>query len=134
MGNFKDLEIYKMAFDLAIEVHHISLKLPKFEIYEQGSQIRRSSKRIKDTIAEGYGRKKYKDDFIRLLIYAHSSCDETISHLDMITDLYFPNGELKGLIDKYDTLGRKINNFISYVENNWLTPNNSKPETRISNP
>ena len=43
--SYEDLDIYKIAIDLAIEVHKISLEdLPKFEIYEEGSQIRRSSK------------------------------------------------------------------------------------------
>jgi len=65
MNSYKDLEIYQLAYKLAIEVHTMTLQLPKYELYEQGSQIRRSSKRIKDTIAEGYGRKKYKAEFIR---------------------------------------------------------------------
>ena len=72
MSSFKDLEIYQLAFDLAIKVHYASLKLPKFELYEQGSQVRRSSKRIKDTIAEGYGRRKYKAEYIRYLIFAQA--------------------------------------------------------------
>ncbi len=44
MASYRDLDIYKLAFDYSIEVHHESLKLPKFELYEQGSQVRRSSK------------------------------------------------------------------------------------------
>jgi hypothetical protein len=42
MNNYRDLEIYKLAFELAFRVHKESLKLPKFELYEQGSQIRLS--------------------------------------------------------------------------------------------
>ncbi|MCP5005831.1 MAG: four helix bundle protein [Planctomycetes bacterium] len=38
--SYKDLDIYKMAHKLAIEIHEMSLKLPKFEMYEEGSQIR----------------------------------------------------------------------------------------------
>jgi hypothetical protein len=53
MSNYKDLEIYQIAFELARKVHLASLNLPQFELYEQGSQIRRSSKSIKDQIAEG---------------------------------------------------------------------------------
>lgn len=77
--SYKDLEIYKLAYKLAIEVHYMSLQLPKYELYEQGSQIRRSSKRIKDTIAEGFGRRRYKIEFIRYLIFAQASCDEVLS-------------------------------------------------------
>lgn len=78
MKSYKDLDIYKMAYDYALEVHEMTMKLPKYEIYEQGSQIRRSSKSIKDNIAEGYGQRRYKEEFIRFLIFAHSSCDETL--------------------------------------------------------
>jgi len=52
MSSYKDLEIFQLAFDLAIKIHHASLKLPKFELFEQGSQIRRSSKSVKDNIVE----------------------------------------------------------------------------------
>ena len=97
----------------------MSLTLPKFELFEQGSQIRRSSKSIKDNIVEGYGRRRYKQDFIKFLIYAQSSCDETLNQLKMISDLYFSEQPLTDLINDYEILGKKINKFIRYVENNW---------------
>ncbi len=135
MKSYRDLEIYKTAYKLALEVHKMSLTLPKYEIYEQGSQVRRSSKSVKDTIVEGYGRRRYKDDFIRFLIYSQSSCDEAISQLNMIIDIHFPDKTLNELINEYDILGKKINKFIQYVEKSWLTRNkkqetsNEKPET-----
>ncbi len=119
MKSYRDLEIYQEAYKLALEVHKVSLKLPKFELYEQGSQIRRASKSIKDNIVEGYGRRRYKQDFIKFLIYSQSSCDETISQLNMISEIHFLEKPLTELIDKYEVLGRKINTFIQYVETNW---------------
>jgi len=119
MKSYKDLEIYQIAYKLAIEVHKMSLTLPKYELYEQGSQVRRSSKSVKDTIVEGYGRRRYKDDFIKFLTYSQGSCDETISHLNMISDIHFPENPLTELMNEYDILGRKINKFIQYVEGNW---------------
>ncbi len=121
MKSYRDLEIYQIAYELAMEVHKMTMQLPKYELYEQGSQIRRSSKRIKDTIAEGFGRRRYKDEFVRFLIFAHSSCDETISQLHMISDLHFPEEPLTELLNRYDNLGRKINSFIQYVETSWKT-------------
>jgi four helix bundle protein len=129
MSSFKELDIYKMAFELSIEIHKLSLLLPQFELYEQGSQIRRSSKSIKDSIVEGYGRRRYKQDFIKFLVYAHSSCDETISHLSTIVQLYPEISEFKDYLSKYDHLGRKINKFITYVEENWN--NISEPDSLI---
>jgi len=117
--SYKDLDIFKMAFELAIEVHKMTFKLPKYEIYEQGSQVRRSSKSIKDQIVEGYGRRKYKKEFIKFLTYSHASCDETISQLEMINRLHFQKNPITHLIDRYNILGSKINSFITYVENKW---------------
>ncbi len=88
MSSYRDLEIYRIAFELAKRVHLTTLKLPKFELYEQGNQVRRSSTSIKDQIAEGYGRKRFKADFIKFLIYSNSSCDETLSQLEMLKELY----------------------------------------------
>ena len=119
MKSYRDLDIYQTAYRLAIEVHKVSMELPRYELYEQGSQVRRSSKSIKDTIAEGYGRKIYKDEFIRFLIFAQASCDEVISQLEMISDIYFKNNPLKSLIDEYKVLGKKIYTFIQYVRKNW---------------
>jgi len=119
MAGYKELDIYNEAFNLALEVHKASLQLPKFELYEQGSQLRRSSKSIKDQIAEGYGRRRYKSDFIKYLVYGQASCDETVSQLEMIQELYPEEYNWKQLIDNYLILGKKINKYIQYVEKNW---------------
>lgn len=121
MKSYKDLEIYQMAYDLALEIHKMSLKLPTYELYEQGSQIRKSSKSVKTNIAEGYGRRRYKQEFIRFLVFSHASCDETISHINMINDIHFPETPHTNLLERYNVLGGKINKFIEYVEKNWNT-------------
>lgn len=122
MKSYRDLEIYKFSYNLAVQVHKMTLTLPSYEMYEQGSQVRRSTKSIKDNIVEGYGRNSYKNEFIRFLVYSHSSCDEAISQLTMINEIHF---ESKGLIEisEYDILGRKISKFIDYVEKHWNETN-----------
>ena len=119
MSSYNDLEIYQLAYELSIKVHHASMKLPKFELYEQGSQIRRSSKRIKDTIVEGYGRRRYKAEYVNYLTYAQASCDETINHIISIRELYPELEDFIELQEKYNILGKKINNYIQYVETKW---------------
>lgn len=120
MKSYRDLEIFTLSYKLAIKVHKISLSLPKFELYEEGSQLRRSTKSITSNIVEGYGRRKYKSEFLKFLIYAQSSCDESILHLNFINDTHDgKKNEVKPMIAMYETLGRKINNFIQYVENEW---------------
>ena len=117
MSGFRELKIYQRAFQLAIQIHKASLKLPKFELYEQGSQVRRSSKSIKDTISEGYGRRRYKADYVKFLVYAQSSCDECIGQLEMIKELYPAIEEFGELNESYNQLGKMINKFIQVIEN-----------------
>jgi four helix bundle protein len=119
MSSYRDLEIFQIAFELSIKVHRASLKLPSYELYEQGSQIRRSSKGIKDAIVEGYGRRRYKQDYIKFLVYAIASCDETLNHIVTIKALYADMNDISDLEDHYNKLGRMINNYIQYVEKNW---------------
>jgi four helix bundle protein len=69
--SYRNLEIWKLARELAVDIHKLTLnELPKYETFEQGSQIRRSSKSVRSTIVEGYGRRRYKQEFIRFLNYA----------------------------------------------------------------
>jgi len=121
MKSYKDLEIYNLAYELALKVHHLTMEFPLHELYEQGSQLGRSFKKIKDTIAEGFVRRRYKDEFIRFLIFAHSSSIEAISQQELINDLYYKEKLPIQFIDDYNKPGRKINSFIQYFENNWKT-------------
>ena len=53
--SYRDYEIWQMAYELAVRVHKMTLaKLPKFEMFEEASQIRRSSKSISSNIVEGF--------------------------------------------------------------------------------
>jgi len=120
MKSYRDLEIYNLSYELAIKTHKMSLKLPKYELFEEGSQIRRSSKGITSNIVEGYGRRRYKADFVKFLVYAHASCDETILHLNFIKDTHdIAEKDISFFLNEYEKLGRKINKFIQYVEKEW---------------
>jgi len=122
MKSYKDLEIYRIAYDLAVKVHKFSLSLPQYELYEEGSQLRKSSKSIPSCIAEGYGRRRYKAEFIRFLTYAHASCDETIVHLNFIKDIHNVDSfSINTYLKFYEDLGSKINKFVHYVEKEWNT-------------
>lgn len=120
MKSYRDLEIYTESKRLAVLVHSISLQLPKFELYEEGSQVRRSSKAVTSAIVEGFGRRRYKADYIKHLIYAQAECDETILHLDFLfeTESWKDEEQYKSLVDDYDTLSKRINKFTQWVEDN----------------
>lgn len=121
MSGYRDLEIYEIAYDLSIRVHRESMKLPSFELHEQGSQVRRSSKGTRDAIVEGYGRRKYKADYVKFLIYSIASCDETTNLLRSISDLYPDLVSFQDLMPEYEKLGKMINKYLQYVETSWNT-------------
>ena len=61
--SYWNLDVWRIARAAAIEIHKMTLQeIPSFELYEQGSQIRRSSKSVVANIVEGYGRRRYKAD------------------------------------------------------------------------
>jgi len=135
--SYRDLEIWKLARETAIAVHRMTLdNLPKFEMYEEGSQIRRSAKSISANIVEGYGRRRYKQEFIRFLVFAHASCDETTEHLEMLFETGSLTNELvyRDLSARLDLLGRKLNVFIDSVERLHRTNRSdiSEPASRIT--
>jgi len=124
--SYKNLEIWKLADVLVAEIHAMTLtKLPKFEMFEEGTQIRRSSKSVKSTIVEGYGRKRYKAEFIKFLVYSLGSNDETIDHLEnLFKTKSLQDEELYNYLHaKLETLGRKINLFSKGVDGtDWNKP------------
>ena len=116
--SYKKLQIWVLAREVVIEVHDMTMKLPKFEMYEEGSQIRRSSKTTKATIVEGYGRRMYKQDWIKFLVYALSSNDETMDHLENLWDTKSLTDESVYITikNKIDVLGKMVNGFLKAVQ------------------
>ncbi|RQP12551.1 MAG: four helix bundle protein [Chryseobacterium sp.] len=118
--NYRDLDIYKIAMELFFDIHPLSLVLPRYELYELGSQLRRSADSVVTNIVEGYGRRRYKAEYIRFLVFSHSSNDETINHLEKLQRLYPEHAvRFQDLIKQYNILGAKLNSYIRYVEQNW---------------
>jgi four helix bundle protein len=122
--SYRNLEVWQLARDVSIDIHLMTQeKLHKFEMFEEGSQIRRSSKSVRSNIVEGYGRRSYKMDYIKHLLYAQASNDETIDHLETLFETKSLTDDIlyKDLLEKLNTLGKKLNKFIQAIQ---------KPETR----
>ena len=116
--SYKNLEIWQEAKELSIKIHEMTFKLPKFEQFEEAQQIRGSIKSVRSNTVEGYGRRAYKQEYLRFLIMAQASNDETIDHLEMLI-------ETKSLMDldlyndlhgRLEILGKKINSFIKAAQ------------------
>jgi len=85
--SFKDLDVYQRSYKLALNVHEVSLKIPKELQFDLADQLRRSSRSIPANIAEGYSRGKSNKDAVNFLRTALGSNDETIFHLEFSRDV-----------------------------------------------
>ncbi len=121
--NYKDLEVWQLARELSIEIHKMSLSLPKFEMYEEGSQIRKSSKSVRSNIVEGYGRRRYKNEFIKFIIYSIASTDETIDHLETLfeTESLTDKVLFDSLLEKLILLDKKLIRFLESIINQHIS-------------
>ena len=113
----KKLKIYRAAHELAVRVHKMSLKLPKFEMFEEGSQIRRSSKSVSSNIVEGYALRRYKQEYIHYLARALGSSLETVEHLELLfeTDSLRDEALYKDLHEKYGGLNSMLYRFLESI-------------------
>ena len=75
--SYEDLEVYQLAFELALVLHQLSLGFPKIEQYALADQLRRASKSICANIAEGFARRAASvTEFRRFLSIAFGSSEE----------------------------------------------------------
>lgn len=82
---FEDLEVYKAARDFRKAMYAVNRRLPDFEKYELGSQIRRASVSLTNNMAEGHGRFHYPDQ-IRFFLHSRGSLEELVDDLNVCLD------------------------------------------------
>lgn len=93
--HYEDLKVFQRAYQVSLEVHKLSLKLPKIEQFALADQVRRSSKSVCANIAEGYGRQRQsKIEFKRFIMIAIGSAEETSLWLKYAGDLEYVSREL----------------------------------------
>lgn len=114
--SFKDLDVYKESYDLAILVNTSVNKLPLFEKSDLGSQLRRCPKSPAANIAEGWGKRRFEKQFKNHLDIAIGSCNEMEVHVSMARDLgYWEKDFCEELLKRYIYLGGKLTN----LRNKW---------------
>ncbi len=128
---YQKLEIYQLSRSLAIRVHQMTLKLPGFEMHEEGAQIRRSSKSVVSNIVEGYSLRKHKNEFLQYLHRSFASSEETFQHLDFLraTDSLLDEPTFTELVSSYTQLSKMIFRFIQSVAESHTTPFYVKEES-----
>ncbi len=80
--HFRDLRVYRTAFDAAMQIFELSKKWPSEERYSLTDQIRRSSRSVCEQIAEAWRKRRYPAHFRSKLTDADSEAAETQSWLE----------------------------------------------------
>jgi len=105
----RDLEVYKLAFESAMEIFEISKSFPKEEIYSLTDQIRRSSRSVCANLAEGWRKRRYKAVFVNKLSDAEQEAAETQTWLEFALKCKYINNEtFKMLDEKYEHIFAKL--------------------------
>lgn len=113
MSTFKDLLVYKKAFELAMDIFEVSKHFPKEETYSLTDQIRRSSRSVCANFAEAYRRRKYPAHFISKLTDSDSENAETEVWLDFsLACNYITIQEHITLLSKVKEVGRLLGDII----------------------
>ena len=108
------LDVFRKSYQLAIELHTITLKFPKSEQYELAQQLRKSSKSIPANIAEGMGKQSSKADVRRFIQIAMGSCDESRVWLEFARDLKYLNKQDQNFFDqRYQEVGKMLRGLIN---------------------
>jgi four helix bundle protein len=86
LNSAKDLDVYKKAYALAMEIFHVSMGFPPEERYALTSQIRRSSRSVCLNLREAWAKRRYELHFINKLTDCDGENSETDSSLDFARD------------------------------------------------
>ncbi|MFA6145996.1 MAG: four helix bundle protein [Patescibacteria group bacterium] len=111
----ENLWIYKLAEELEVEVHQITKKFPKDEIYRSVDQLRRSSCSVSNNIAESYYKASIKEK-TRFLNIARCEAEETKRNILRSSKKDFISEEkTNDLADKYTVLLKGIFAYIKFL-------------------
>jgi four helix bundle protein len=108
---FEDLEIWRMARDLAVQFHLVADGLEKRKFYRYAEQLRGAGLSLSNNIAEGSG-SVHRQEFIQFLNIARRSLFEDVSMLFVFEKLGLLQADnVTELVNACDKLSRKITNF-----------------------
>lgn len=115
--SFKDLVVYQRAFELAMEIFHLTKKFPKVEQFSLTDQIRRSSRSICANLTESWRKRRYPAHFVSKLTDADAETSETMVWLDFALrcDYLLPDVH-KQLQLEYEQIGKMLGSMIAAPE------------------
>ena len=117
--NVRELNVYKLSFEMAMEIFQLSKNFPREEKYSLTDQIRRSSRSVCSNLAEGWYKRRYLAAFINKLTDSVQEAAETQTWLEFsLSCQYIDEKTFIVLFEKYEhiiaqllTMERKAKSF-----------------------
>ncbi len=114
---FRDLKVYRLAYNLSLEVFELTKGFPAEEKFSLSDQIRRSSRSVVANIAEGYRKRRCSLAFVAKMVDADGEATETQVWLDTARDCgYLSSERHQELINSYEEVGRMLGGMIAHPE------------------
>ena len=105
----KDLAVYKLSFELAMQIFELTKSFPSEERFALTSQIRRSSRSICLNLREAWAKRRYEAHFVSKLTDCDGEANETDSSLDFAKACgYISEGKHKELTSMCSEIGRML--------------------------
>ena len=109
INSYKDLRVFREAFELGMEIFELTKTFPAEEKFSLTDQVRRSSRSVCTNLAESYKRRRYKDYFVSKLNDSETENAETQVWLDFaIACKYIHQEKYARITAKNDEAGKLI--------------------------
>ena len=121
--SYRDMDVYRKSFRLALEMHHFSLLLPQYLRYDLSDQLRRASRSVPSNIAEGYARNRSLKDVIGFLQISLGSNDEVLFNLEFLKEVKLISPEnYEHFVKEYTYLGKQLYTLMKSLAARRKTP------------
>jgi four helix bundle protein len=106
--SFRDLRVWQLGMDLAVEAYRLSGSFPKHEAYGLGAQMQRAAVSVPSNIAEGHAR-EHRKEYLHHLSTAQASLAELETHVELSARLEYCSLEnLSNFLRSTDSLGKQL--------------------------
>jgi len=124
--SFRDLDVWRLAVELAETVYRLTARFPKAELFCLTAQMRRAAVSIPSNIAEGRARNSSRE-FLHYLSISRGSLAELETQLELAIRLKYADSSMDVAKSQTELLGRKLNRLQSSIRDKLANPQALNP-------
>ncbi|MGE5213638.1 MAG: four helix bundle protein [Nitrospirota bacterium] len=128
VNSAKDLDVYKLAYELAMAIFEFSKRFPAEERFALTTQIRRSSRSVCLNLREAWAKRRYEAHFISKLTDCDGENSETDSSVDFARDCQYISAEEHQLLTaRCADIGRMLGQMMKKSQLSLVTESSNRP-------